>query len=317
MRSNFPIPDSADPIIAFGVHDSHLRLMERLLSLKIIPHESELIIEGEDENINIASNVLDNLFSLSKSKTPVSNDEIKLIIEESRKFHTYTLDNIAAKGLMVSKRKKRIKPRSVKQMSYIKKIFTNDIIFSTGPAGTGKTFLAVAVALHYLHTGNINRIILTRPVVEAGESLGFLPGTLEEKINPYTRPLYDAIQEMLSADELKALTEHNIIELAPLAYMRGRTLSNAFIILDEAQNTSHIQMKMFLTRLGEGSKMVITGDISQTDLPKGAYSGLREAIELFGNIRGIAIEEFDSSDVVRHDLVRKIVEIYDEREKQK
>lgn len=311
MRISLPIPSSTNQVLAFGVHDSNLRLIERSLEIKIYPKPQEVIIEGEEGPARIAGNVLHNLFILSRGSTPVSHNEIKILIEESSRLTGYTLDNIAAEGLIVSKSEARIKPRTSRQLEYIRDIMDHDLVFCAGPAGTGKTYLAVAVALHFLITGRCNRIILSRPVIEAGENLGFLPGTLEEKIDPYLRPLFDAIHDMLSPDELKLLTQSQTIELAPLAYMRGRTLANAFIILDEAQNTSPTQMKMFLTRLGEHSKMVITGDISQVDLPRATTSGLKQAISLFKDEKEICIRFFEKEDVVRHGLVKKIIEIYD------
>ncbi len=313
MKISIPIPGSTNQVIAFGVHDTNLRLIERILTVKLYPAAQSIVVEGDEDKCHIAANVLHNLFILSRGNTPVSHNEIKIIIEESSHFSNYSIDNISAEGLIVSKSEARIKPRSARQLEYIKEIMEHDLIFCAGPAGTGKTYLAVAVALHFLITGRCNKIILSRPVIEAGESLGFLPGTLEEKIDPYLRPLFDAIHDMLNPEELRLLTSSQTIELAPLAYMRGRTLSNAFIILDEAQNTSSSQMKMFLTRLGENSKMVVTGDISQVDLPRNTSSGLKEAIDLFGNIEGICVRYFYKEDVVRHGLVKKIIEIYDQK----
>lgn len=314
MKVKIATPSHINPIIAFGVHDSNLRLIERLAEVKIYPSENHLIVEGEDGAVTTTHNVLRNLFRLAKGNIPISHEEVKIMVEESAKISDYSADKILSEGLTVSRRGKKIKAKSANQSEYIKKILNYDMVFSIGPAGTGKTYLAVAVALHYLLSGSIKKIVLTRPVLEAGENLGFLPGTLEEKINPYIRPLQDAIGDMLTPDEIKLYTQTLVIEVAPLAYMRGRTLSNAFVILDEAQNTTPTQMKLFLTRMGEGSKMIITGDVSQTDLPYNTESGLRQAADLFNGVEGIAFHYFDKSDVVRHDLVKRIIEIYEKKE---
>ncbi len=314
MRVKHPVPSNIDPVIAFGVHDSNLRLIERMLEVKISPSENSIIIEGSDEAVTKTGIILNNLYKLTKGGQPVSYNEIKIMIDDGNKSANYNLQKLTTEGLVLSKKGNRLKPRSVHQADYIQNMLNYDLVFSIGPAGTGKTYLAVGLALHLLFIGRINKVILTRPVIEAGENLGFLPGTLEEKIDPYLRPLFDAINEMLSVNELKSLMENQIIELAPLAYMRGRTLANAFIILDEGQNTTNIQMKMFLTRLGENSKMVVTGDITQIDLPHGRESGLKNAIELFENVDGIKFNDFEQDDVVRHGLVRRIIDIYEKRE---
>ncbi len=314
MKIKQQIPSSINPVLAFGVHDSNLRLLERMLEVKIYPFEEELVIEGEEENIAKASNILNNIFVLAKGELPVLHNDIKLLIEDGGKTDSYNTGSISTDGLTASKKGYKFKPRTAHQKEYIQQMLTHDLTFAIGPAGTGKTYLAVGLALHLLFIGRVKKVVLTRPVVEAGENLGFLPGTLEEKIDPYLRPLFDAIKEMLSADELKFYIESQSIELAPLAYMRGRTLTNSFIILDEAQNTTTMQMKMFLTRLGENSKMVVTGDITQIDLPYGRESGLKQAQELFQKLEGIKFSYFDRADVVRHGLVKKILEIYEKRE---
>ncbi len=312
LKKNFT-PDF-DYVNVFGVHDSNLRLIERLLHVKIYPKENTIDVEGKEENITKASHIIDNIIKLSRKKKHISHNEIRLLFEQSEKIGSYEGENIISDGLVLSKRGKVLKPRNINQLEYIKKILKSDLTFAVGPAGTGKTFLAVGVALHLLFKEQVSRIILTRPVVEAGENLGFLPGTLEEKIDPYLRPLFDAMKELLEAEEIRYYMENQIIEIAPLAYMRGRTLSNSFVILDEAQNTTTMQMKMFLTRLGENSKMVITGDITQIDLPYGKESGLKQAIELFKNVSEIEFFEFTPEDVLRHGLVKKILDIYERRE---
>ena len=314
MKSKLSVPASINPIIAFGVHDTNLRLLERALGIKIVAISDQLVLEGSDEGITFAGVVIEQLFLLAQGNTPISHEEIKLMIEKANEQPPLTVAQIETDGLIVSRKGKRIRPRTPHQREYVRQIKENDLVFSIGPAGTGKTFMAVAVGLHYLTTGRIQRLILTRPVIEAGESLGFLPGTVEEKVDPYIRPLYDAIYDMLSVEEQKFYSQTQAIEIAPLAYMRGRTLSNAFVILDEAQNTTALQMKMFLTRMGENSKMVVTGDVTQIDLPIGVESGLRQASELFQDIEGIAFMHFQLEDVVRHGLVKKILEIYEKRE---
>lgn len=316
MKVKHLIPSSIDQVAAFGVHDSNLRLLERLLEVKVypVPAKDELVIEGSDDGVAQAANVLTKLFYLVRNGQPVSHNEIRILLEDKEKLGGYQSEKIITEGLTLSKKGGRLKPRSARQADYFQKIINNDLVFAIGPAGTGKTYLAVGMALHQLYTGRVKKVILTRPVVEAGENLGFLPGTLEEKIDPYLRPLFDAINDMLPADEVRYLMENQVIELAPLAYMRGRTLANAFIILDESQNTTNTQMKMFLTRLGENSKMVVTGDITQIDLPYGKESGLKQSIDLFENVEGIEFMYFDQSDIVRHGLVQKIIEIYEKRE---
>lgn len=314
MKAKRSLPPSIDPVVAFGVHDSNLRLIERILSVKLMPVEDGLVIQGKEEAVTKASGVMDHVFALSANGQSVSHNDIKILIEKGKKNQEYKTEHVKLDGIQVSKRGKKIKPRTLNQAEYIKDMLNNDLVFAVGPAGTGKTFLAVGLAMHLLHTGRVKKVILTRPVVEAGENLGFLPGTLEEKINPYLKPLFDAINDMLSPEEIRYYMDNQIIELAPLAYMRGRTLSNAFVILDEAQNTTVTQMKMFLTRLGEHSKMVVTGDITQIDLPYGKVSGLKQAIEIFEDIDGIRFIQFEKQDVVRHGLVQKIIEIYEKRE---
>lgn len=313
MVSSHPYPEASDQIAAFGVHDSNLRLLERLLSVKILLGPSSVQIEGEEDPVTRAGHILRQIYRLAKDNNPVSHQDVKILVEKSGKHNDFAYDRILTEGLPVSKRGKKLKPRNLHQSDYLKTILSNDLTFAVGPAGTGKTYLAVGLALHLLNIGRIQKVILTRPVVEAGESLGFLPGTLEEKIDPYLRPLYDAMGDMLAPDELRSYMENQTIEIAPLAYMRGRTLSNAFVILDEAQNTTAMQMKLFLTRLGEHSKMVVTGDITQIDLGPKQESGLKQATELFQGVEGIGFAWFDREDVVRHELVRKILEIYEFR----
>lgn len=314
MRLKKQLSLDVDHLAVFGVHDSNLKLIEKLLAVKIYPGENEIDFEGSEENIIKAFDIIQNIAKLVREKSHITHREIRMMLEKGKQDGSYSIDQLMSEGLIISKKGKKLKPKNNSQLEYIKKLLVSDLIFVTGPAGTGKTFLAVGVALHLLYKGVVERIILTRPVVEAGESLGFLPGTLEEKIEPYLRPLFDAMRDLIGFEELKYFLETQVIEIAPLAYMRGRTLSNSFIILDEAQNTTPMQMKMCLTRLGEGAKMVITGDITQIDLPYEKESGLKQALELFKPVKEIEFFEFTSKDVVRHGLVKKIIDIYEKRE---
>lgn len=320
MKANIAFPKGVDPILLSGVNDSNIKMIESNFKVKIYLTDSAFVIVGDEENVKAVRKVINSMIELVSQDKIVSYDDMNIIIKQ-HKYPDPTkeidLDNLFLKGVIVSKRNKVIRPKTQGQAEYMKAIEENDIVFGIGPAGTGKTYLATAMALNYLYRNLVSRIILTRPAVEAGESLGFLPGNLEEKVNPYLRPLYDSLFDMLGPEEYFTLMEKNVIEIAPLAFMRGRTLNNSFIILDEAQNTTKEQMKMFLTRLGFGSKMVITGDITQSDLPKNKLSGLVHAQKLFGNIEGIKIVNLSKEDVIRHDLVKKIIELYEEDENEK
>jgi phosphate starvation-inducible PhoH-like protein len=286
--------------------------MERLLDVKILAVNDILIIEGEEAKCDQAMRVLKEIFQLARGNTPVSHGEIKFLIEQESQL-SLSSSRLFTEGITITKKSRKIKPRNAHQANYIEAIHRDDLIFGVGPAGTGKTYLAMAVGLFYLISGKVRRLILSRPVVEAGESLGFLPGTFEEKLHPYLRPLFDALEDILSKEEAERLLASNQVEIAPLAYMRGRTLSHAFVILDEAQNATRMQMKMFLTRLGEGTKMVVTGDITQIDLPSYQDSGLVEALHLLTKVPGISILYFDEADIVRHPLVAKILSRYETR----
>ncbi len=297
----------------FGKGNENIKKLADILDLKIGTRGSEVLIEGDKDKELIAYNFikdLENLFKLGKKPT---QEDIRLYLARIDQKESIK-DKLEYKEIIKTYRGRIISPKTPQQQKYVEEIEKNDITFGVGPAGTGKTYLAVAMAVKYLKEGKVARIILTRPAVEAGEKLGFLPGTLEEKISPYLRPLYDALFEMLDPDKVQTLLDRNIIEIAPLAFMRGRTLNDAFIILDEAQNTTREQMKMFLTRLGFGSKVVVTGDISQIDLPKKEESGLVEAIKILKNIKGISIIQFSRKDVVRHKLVQEIIKAYEEWE---
>ena len=299
-------------------HDEELfHLLENSFESKIVQRGNSIIINGEDEEFVIIEKVFSEIEYIFKKNGDLKKSDvsqaIEIILNESSEDKPdRTRKNERIKNTIIYHGyKDKIIVKNPNQELYYKYILENDLVFATGPAGTGKTFLAVAMALDALKKGEIGRIILTRPAVEAGESLGFLPGDMNEKIDPYLRPLTDALQFMVSADKLKSLRERNIIEINPLAYMRGRTLNNAFIILDEAQNTTRPQMKMFLTRLGRKSKAIITGDTTQIDLPRSVKSGLIQAEKILRNINGIAFVEFNSGDVQRHDLVTKIINAYE------
>jgi len=297
----------------FGKGDENIKKLANILDLKIGTRGSEVLIEGDKDKELIAYNFIKNLENLFKSGKKPTQEDIRLYLAQIDQKEGIK-EKLEYKEIIKTYRGRIISPKTSQQQKYVEEIEKNDITFGVGPAGTGKTYLAVAMAVKYLKEGKIARIILTRPAVEAGEKLGFLPGTLEEKISPYLRPLYDALFEMLDPDKVQTLLDRNIIEIAPLAFMRGRTLNDAFIILDEAQNTTREQMKMFLTRLGFGSKVVVTGDISQIDLPKKEESGLVEAIKILRGIKGISIIQFSRKDVVRHKLVQEIIKAYEEWE---
>jgi len=296
-----------------GRFDENLRQLEKRLAVQVYNRGNAFKVAGEEANVATAIKILKNLFKQSSSGLELAPDNVHLTIQEA-------LSNMHAPELTIIKSIKTplnvINLRNENQAIYVNNIVKNDIIFGIGPAGTGKTFLAVACAIEALEQQKIRRIILVRPVVEAGEHLGFLPGDLSQKIDPYLRPLYDAFHEMYDFDKVERLLEQKIIEIAPLAYMRGRTLSDAFIILDESQNTTREQMKMFLTRIGFNSTAVITGDLTQVDLPSNKMSGLKHAHEVLQNIDGINFTYFDSRDVVRHPIIQKIIDAYDKNEMQ-
>ena len=293
-----------------GQLDEHLRQIERRLGIEINNRGSHFRLIGNQSAIRAGREVLKGLYDETRD-TVLTPQEIHLFLQESG-IETMLRDDVATVPEVVIKtRRGLIRPRGANQLEYLHKVVTHDINFGIGPAGTGKTYLAVACAVDALEHDQVRRILLVRPAVEAGERLGFLPGDLAQKIDPYLRPLYDALYEMLGFERVGRLIERNVIEVAPLAYMRGRTLNEAFIILDEAQNTTTEQMKMFLTRIGFGSTAVITGDVTQIDLPRGHTSGLRQAAEVLGQVDGISFTFFNARDVVRHPLVQKVVRAYD------
>jgi phosphate starvation-inducible PhoH-like protein len=292
-----------------GQLDEHLRQVERRLGIEINNRGNSFRLLGEANAIAAGREVLEDLYRASEQE-PLSPDRVHLFLQQSGVDSRLDAAD-AVPETTIKTRRGLVRPRGPNQAQYVHKVLTHDINFGIGPAGTGKTYLAVACAVDALERDEIRRILLVRPAVEAGERLGFLPGDLAQKIDPYLRPLYDALYEMLGFERVNKLIERNVIEVAPLAYMRGRTLNEAFIILDEAQNTTTEQMKMFLTRLGFGSTAVITGDITQIDLPRGQKSGLREAAEVLREVDGISFTFFNARDVVRHALVQKVVQAYD------
>ncbi|MDC3057356.1 PhoH family protein [Alphaproteobacteria bacterium] len=294
--------DNSIAIPLFGERDKNIKYIEKSLNLKINARGNILFIEGEEAKR--AKYILSSLIKLIREKKIIDNDEVENAIRLSK------VNSKIITSAVINTPKKKISARSINQAKFIEALKENILTFGVGPAGTGKTYLAVADAVENMNKGNIEKIILSRPAVEAGEQLGFLPGDLKEKIDPYLRPLYDALEDCMYKDKISKLLDREKIEIAPLAFMRGRTLSNSYIILDEAQNTTPMQMKMFLTRLGKDSKMVITGDLTQVDLPKKGSSGLYEALEVTSSIKQVRQIQFDSKDVVRHPIVNQIVENY-------
>jgi phosphate starvation-inducible PhoH-like protein len=299
----------------FGLHDQNLKYLESLLSVQIDARGNTLTIEGNEPDVQIVERIFDDFAALLRDGHQPSEKDVKHVLQQLAEDKTYSLRDHFLEGTFTPAGKKRVVTRSPNQLRYVQSMRENDIVFAIGPSGTGKTYLAVAVAVEALMSKRVSRIILTRPAVEAGERLGFLPGDMQEKVDPYLRPLYDALYDIMDFDRVNQLLERHVIEIAPLAFMRGRTLSNAFIILDEAQNTTSEQMKMFLTRLGADSKAVITGDVTQIDLPPGRRSGLVEAQQIMSGVEGIDLIYFTEKDVVRHRLVRLIIKAYEEHAK--
>ncbi|CAN5423810.1 MAG: PhoH family protein [Acidobacteria bacterium] len=304
------VPDEGAEAL-FGTYDENLKHLETLFHVRIRTSGQEIIVEGETADVTRSEKVLEQLSALMRGGYKLGKGDVRTASQLIAQDENVALADYFLRGAAKTAGKRQVMPKSVNQRRYLDAIDAHDIVFGIGPAGTGKTYLAMAQAVAFLVAKRVSRIILARPAVEAGEKLGFLPGDLQEKVNPYLRPLYDALYDMMEIERADRLLERGTIEVAPIAFMRGRTLNDAFVILDEAQNTTSEQMKMFLTRLGYGSKAVITGDITQIDLPTARQSGLVEALKVVGNVEGIAFIHFDEKDVVRHPLVQQIVKAYE------
>ncbi len=304
------LADNDEASLVTGVADQHLKAIEQELHATILPRGNQLVVRGAPADVERVQRLVGELTKLIRRGHPLSLSEVRyaarIISEEAGERPAEVFSEV----VVVSERGKQIKPKSPTQRDYVAAIRQNDLVFGIGPAGTGKTYLAVACAVDALARKQVSRIILTRPAVEAGERLGFLPGDLQAKVDPYLRPLFDALYDMIDQEKLARMLERNVVEVAPLAFMRGRTLNDSFIILDEAQNTTPEQMKMFLTRLGFGSRAVVTGDVTQIDLPRGQLSGLNQARQVLAEIEGIGFTYFSERDVVRHELVQKIIKAY-------
>ena len=311
MEQRISIERLEQAVNIFGSFDENIRLLEQEFSVTVVNRDGELRVDGDAEDTMLACKAIQALLTLSSRGETIGEQNVRYVIGLVRAGKEEQITELTGDVLCISAKGRPIKPKTIGQKEYINSVLKNTITIGVGPAGTGKTYLAVAAAVQAFRDKQVNRIILTRPAVEAGERLGFLPGDLQSKVDPYLRPLYDALFDMLGAETYQKYLERGNIEVAPLAYMRGRTLDDSFIILDEAQNTSREQMKMFLTRLGFGSKIVITGDVTQIDLPDGKPSGLREAMRVLKDVEGIGICELTNADVVRHVMVQRIVEAYE------
>jgi phosphate starvation-inducible PhoH-like protein len=299
----------------FGSHDDHLKIVEQSLGVTILPKGNVVIVTGDPLQVELSEKVLTGLYRVLRKGIPITSNDVVAAVKIVRSDRNAEVASIFEDVVFKSSRNRVITPKSVAQKKYLDAIRDFDIVFGVGPAGTGKTFLAMTMAVGFLLRKEVKRIILARPAVEAGEKLGFLPGDMAEKVNPYLRPLHDALYTMLEYEQAGRMMERGVIEVAPLAFMRGRTLNDSFVILDEAQNTTSEQMKMFLTRIGFGSKAVITGDITQTDLPSGRISGLKESLSLLRGVEGIEFCWFTEIDVVRHPIVQEIIKAYERYEK--
>jgi phosphate starvation-inducible PhoH-like protein len=308
---NFPVEDVSILQNLVGERDINIKILEKELEIRVGRDSHGLVLCGQDSEVDLAYDLLIQLKGLIEKGEVLYPGDIERAIRMLAGNRRIKLEDLFRDQVKIAGRKRVIAPKTFTQKRYLEAIKSDDIVFGVGPAGTGKTYLAMAMAISELVQKNVKRVVLCRPAVEAGEKLGFLPGDMAEKVNPYLRPLYDALHDMVDFDRAKEMVEKGQVEVAPLAFMRGRTLSNAFVILDEAQNTTRVQMKMFLTRLGFGSKCVVTGDVTQIDLPRGTVSGLNEAVSLLRDIKGISIINFTEEDVVRHPLVSRLIDAYE------
>ena len=308
--------DNIEHIIAlFGSFDENAKAIEKETGASIVSRNTHIAISGCPEDVELAKTVVDKLLLMIRRHDKIDLSKIRYAVELAREGNADAIEEIMADVIAITNKGRQVKSRTIGQKRYVKAMRENTVVFGIGPAGTGKTYLAMAMAVMALKNKEVERIILTRPAVEAGESLGFLPGDLQSKVDPYLRPLYDALYEFLGSESFARLSERGTIEVAPLAYMRGRTLSDAFIVLDEAQNCTSEQMKMFLTRFGENSRVVVTGDITQIDLPKEKKSGLKQSIEILDGVEGISFQYLTHRDVVRHRMVQNIIKAYERFEK--
>ncbi|EEL68980.1 PhoH family protein [Bacillus mycoides] len=314
VEMNQQLENPNEAIALFGVNDAHLKVIERELSVSIVTRGESVRVSGADETVVLVEKILQQLLVVIRKGVSISERDVAYAIQLGQQGKITQFEELYEEEIFKTAKGKSIRVKTMGQRRYIHAMKKNDIVFGIGPAGTGKTYLAVVMAVRALKQGYVKKIILTRPAVEAGESLGFLPGDLKEKVDPYLRPLYDALHDILGQEYTQRMMERGVIEIAPLAYMRGRTLDDSFVILDEAQNTTGVQIKMFLTRLGFSSKMVITGDPSQVDLPKGVKSGLSIAANILSGVSGLSFITLEQTDVVRHPLVQRIIEAYDKME---
>ncbi|MGE0993508.1 PhoH family protein [Bacillus sp. GMa5/2] len=314
VEMNQQLENTNEAIALFGVNDAHLKVIERELNVSIVTRGETVHVSGAVETVTLVEKILQQLLVVIRKSISISERDVAYAIQLAQQGKIAQFEELYEEEISKTAKGKSIRVKTMGQRRYIHAMKKNDIVFGIGPAGTGKTYLAVVMAVRALKQGYVKKIILTRPAVEAGENLGFLPGDLKEKVDPYLRPLYDALHDILGQEYTQRMMERGVIEIAPLAYMRGRTLDDSFVILDEAQNTTGAQIKMFLTRLGFSSKMVITGDPSQVDLPKGVKSGLSIAANILSGVSGLSFITLEQTDVVRHPLVQRIIEAYDKME---
>ena len=310
-----PIEGMDELISLFGVFDENLSIVQEETGAHIRTGEDGIRIDGSEEQIELAGTVLEKILDMHRRGEEINKSRIRYAIDLAKEGNADMIESIMGDVIFVTSRGKTVKCKTLGQKKYVEALRRSDLVIGVGPAGTGKTYLAVAIAVLAYKNKEVDRIILTRPAVEAGEKLGFLPGDLQNKVDPYLRPLYDALQEFLGMETYRNLLERGVIEIAPLAYMRGRTLNNAYVILDEAQNCSNEQMKMFLTRFGEGSRVIVTGDVTQIDLPEKRKSGLVHALRVLRDVEGVSISYLTHKDVVRHELVQRIIQAYERYEK--